>query len=120
MAEVMGWRVHRLRDDLWTNGKGFVILFDRWQPTTDISQAFEVVEKMREKDYTLSLYENPFFQNKKWVVNFISTKDINRSGEAFATTPAMAICLAAENAACAGAFIFRCAGKRGFDDCFEG
>uniref|UniRef100_A0A6H2A3L6 Phage ABA sandwich domain-containing protein n=1 Tax=viral metagenome TaxID=1070528 RepID=A0A6H2A3L6_9ZZZZ len=98
MAErVMGWTL-AVSIGIWEGS--LVESIDSFTPTTDISQAFEVVEKMREKDYTLSLYENPFFQNKKWVVNFISTKDINRSGEAFATTPAMAICLAAENAAC--------------------
>lgn len=66
-----------------------------WHPTRDITQAFDVVEKMREKGWSFELGDN--HHEGKWYAIFeIPMTDNQHYG--FADTPALAICEAAKKA----------------------
>jgi len=67
----------------------------RWQPDTDIAQAFEVVERMRVLGYGVSLYSNPYATDYRYSCRF--TKTMNGQVE-HSMSPSEAICLAAKAA----------------------
>ena len=65
-----------------------------WRPHEDIAHAFEVVEKLHQKNIWLrSLDYNPYM--KKWTVCFYCVDRLPRLSVEAADTPAEAICLAA-------------------------
>ena len=59
-----------------------------WSPSTDIEQAFEVVEKMRERSYLFSLWNRGIYYCSFWSE---SGCELVRTSD---KTPAMAICKA--------------------------
>ena len=103
MAEVMGWEYlpYIVNKPTFTIIAGLVILsrgngFEIWAPSTDISQAFEVVEVMRGKGFYYDAYS---MENGSHVWVFKKHKDnpvLRRPG--IADTPEMSIVLAAEKA----------------------
>ena len=70
-----------------------------WNPSTDIKQAFEVVEKMRKRGLRFQLWDNI----DSWAAQFINIIQKPKGSYSYDTqyfqedsdTPAMAICLAA-------------------------
>ena len=64
-----------------------------WHPSTDIKQAFEVVEKMGESNFTFSFWNSDFIKGT-YHCSFWS-KDGCEISRTSSTNPAMAICLAA-------------------------
>jgi hypothetical protein len=108
--KVMEWKEdcdpepHHPHYYLGTDGKIIATIKHRpyewfeWHPSTDIKQAFEVVEKMREMGWEFYL-EDPDRNNEKkgWYAEFLHHKsyDRNYGWSDDADTPAMAICKAA-------------------------
>jgi len=112
--KVMGWTQKRgtheymfapghvwpLNSEWWYESDNNVMrLVEYWQPSTDIKQAFEVAEKMRELGFRFHLWES----KHSWVAMFliiIQKPKGSYNYEKFyydenADTPAMAICKAA-------------------------
>ena len=61
-GKLMEWRDHKLLDVIWTDGKGFSIRKDRWQPYADTPEGLfqclgkgGVVEEMRKRGWLLRL-----------------------------------------------------------------
>lgn len=82
-----------------------VIMYEtQWSPTTDISQAFQVVEQMRENDFWFSMvYKDCAFVGSRdpgYYVVFRCVRGGDHRGEHDGAdkNPAMAICLAAREA----------------------
>ena len=68
--KVMGMRNHKLSKSTWINPKTyFVIRKDQWNPPQDIAQAFQLVDKMREKSWWLFLRQVPCVE-APWQVRF--------------------------------------------------
>ena len=102
--EVMGWRPRLFGDsprlmkarpdldpnglDWWDAGSGGEVS-NLWSPSTDIAAAWQVVEAMRERGYTVSLQE---MQRGEWIAIFHNGQEMR---EDFAATPEAALCLAA-------------------------
>lgn len=94
--KVMGWKLETIatstygsKADVWKNETGKIMVYDReWKPTSDISSAWRVVEKIQEKGY---------FEMTGWPgdyhVNFADKDGHGFSGQA--STAPLAICLAA-------------------------
>ena len=108
--KVMGWEFCErsfMRDVLLCGGvgeemvteekwfkNGIAMYFvNRWNPSTNIAHAFEVVEKMKEKEFCFTLSD--YLDSRFWDANFIIFKDSTKEFIGTANTPAMAICLAA-------------------------
>ena len=88
--KIMGWiDPDPVESNMWCDKSHFpTSLKSMWHPSTDIKQAFEVVEKMREKGSIFTLCDQDPGEKPEWDAQFfsvIATDD----------TPAMAICLAA-------------------------
>ena len=108
--KLMGWRDHKLLDVIWTDGKGFCIRKDRWQPYADTPegwwQAKMIVEKMRHvgwdflaatwADYPYNL--NPDRPEGAYQAIFWKTKVDFSKKEAFNDILGAAITLAAATA----------------------
>lgn len=101
-TEAMGWTISPYlvdEADLWEapNGslefKGSLKKMEWWSPTTNLAQAFMVVEAMREKGWMFKLTSDVYTKKKWWAI-FFGKGLIN--GEA--DTPAAAICHAAAKA----------------------
>ena len=93
---VMGWEYH-----VNPSGCDYYTLMGvtmgnvvTWKPNEDISQAFMVVEKMREKGFQLMLSDNE--PDEGWLAVFDHSPW--QEWKATADTPAMAICLAVQKA----------------------
>jgi len=100
--KVMRWHTHKYSGKIWSDGKGCVAIKEHYKPSANITQAFNVVEKMRERGHSGILIENGgglwaysyYFSGyetddgMKWV--FRTDKNTR-----WCKTPAKAICLAA-------------------------
>lgn len=94
--KVMGWELRPLYGLGWWNksdtGK-LMQIRNIFNPSTDITHAFEVVRKMKKKNYCFTLADySPI--SKLWEAEFIN----DNNGKSFISTtntPEMAICLAA-------------------------
>ena len=84
---LCGVRIPEKPDDVFSTN------FKWWHPTTNIEQAFMVVEKMREKFY----FELQDKNGSVFCASF-EHKNLELEGIGCHNTPAMAICLAAERA----------------------
>ena len=99
---VMGWKIHYSD---WSHGMVYYEdskfdhkgLMDEWQPTQDIKQAFECVEKFcTESSFTLHFDPQASYnydETHRWIS--CTPEDENC---ATATTPALAMCLAIKKA----------------------
>jgi hypothetical protein len=67
--------------------------YGNWRPSENISQAFEVVEKMRELEYMFNV-NSCDFDEMRWFAQF-ETPDYEKGGQAFTETLPLAICKAA-------------------------
>jgi len=98
--KVMGWTFNEHIG--WTTPvsttcrkiTGYAAIFNdmtlkAWCPSTDIAQALQVVEKMREQNWCFDLAVG----HNKWRA-FLWGEDKIHYGEAWADTPEMAICIA--------------------------
>lgn len=114
-TEIMGWGVfggeemgmkEYYHDESDNSPAKFFLLTNKWTPDTDISQAFEVVEKMQELGYEGKIeFDPPQYERTesyycKFELHKIDEDHViyginDPEFEAFADTPAMAICLAA-------------------------
>jgi len=91
-TEVMGWT--RYHDATWLADDGRRIVA-RWSPATDIADAFEVVERMRENGVWVTFSASP--PDGQWVVNLEGASMLGKAPIAriFADTLPRAICEAA-------------------------
>lgn len=98
--KVMGW--HRLSfSKCWISGASKKERrIELWSPSTDISGAWEVVEKMREKGFIWSInYRNPVMSDLKYMPyvgfwNYTNGKPY-KQGHSDATEVPLAVCRAA-------------------------
>ena len=88
--KVMGWFE---RDGYWFCKNSTVIPFYCWHPSTDIKQAFEVVDKMQELGFGFDLQINN--TDDGYSAEFEKDTDPNNFNPMWHDTPAMAICLTA-------------------------
>ena len=93
--KVMEWTIGVCEDYWWdsTIAPESVIMVDRWHPTTDIKQAFEVVEKLNLAFYIINFCLPS--QSGKWKAVFIKIGEFEEYCSGEAETPALAICKAA-------------------------
>jgi len=107
---VMGWYFRGTYYKTSPESKFIEQWTDHWHPTTDIAQAFEVVEKMRENDFWFSLsYKTERINDRTheldpgWYARFRCVSGgARKDGYADAETPALAICKAAKAAGLEG------------------
>ncbi len=96
-TEVMGWRYGLVTADAdrWEReGISFFSVHD-WHPTENLNQAFMVVEKMTKSQWTLRLCSPEMVD--AWTAEFVPWAGYE-GRKVSAATPALAICLAAEEA----------------------
>jgi len=104
--KVMGWLLEidgEAGRDWWRDKSGYKQWEYTWHPSTDIAQAFQVVEKMREQDYWFSIvYKTEMSRDGErelppaWWARFRCVQGGTRpDGYDHADTPEMAICKAA-------------------------
>ena len=98
--KIMGWR---RATNHWVKGNKLQYAFDSWHPTESISDAFQVVEKMREDDFWFSMsYKEgiaPDFKGPGYMVRFRCVRGATRGDHiGYAETAPLAICLAAKKA----------------------
>jgi len=105
--KVMGWKTERTpiwndvshfleNDNCWITGN-FPIPVKDWHPSTSWNDAWQVIEKMREKSLWLSLWQIPS-KNPEWNARFSfgGMYSGNRIwGEGYHLTAPLAICKAA-------------------------
>ncbi len=97
---VMGWKkwvparpeslpITSLATPCWEDTDGRVIAQHSWNPSTEISAAWEVVEKLKQRDKDNTFFLEIEFYNNAW------NCQIGGSVEASAPTAPLAICRAA-------------------------
>lgn len=98
-GKIMGWHfVIGNWENNWQSESGKIECnSELWNPCQKIDQAFQVVEKMREKGYYVKIC-SPFFEDSnKWYCyfDFFGTADSNPMWISEHCNPARAICEAA-------------------------
>lgn len=94
--KVMGWGIHKRNTAFWVKSDRVdevearpIAFIHEWQPSTDISQAWQVVEKLRNNIYC----QIEFWEDRNYSVNIIT--ESGNSGYKEDKSISMAICLAA-------------------------
>jgi len=97
---VMGWAIHPRNTAFWvpqlymkTDDYQHVIRSE-WKPSTDIASAFQVVEKMREKNWLFHCSNH----SDSWGAEFWFTQEWREHCEKVDSSLPRAICLAALSA----------------------
>lgn len=94
--KVMGWKKGELNwtiDELWIDSKGSYKYVGKFSPSTNISDAWQVVEKMRKEGFVAHINVHPnrytceIYKNIEGYYNFICKQE--------AETAPLAICLSA-------------------------
>ena len=105
--KVMGWRpffINKIPASWYKEDIGGLCELQykdpKWRPSTNIAHAFEVVEKMRDLGWTFAICNNNVLEGD-YCGEFWNDKHPMDAGEfmKFDNNPAMAICLAALEAA---------------------
>jgi len=108
--KVMGWRLKSFPGEgggfsAWLNDDGKIIKYennctlhaqpyDFWKPTTNIADAWKVVEKLQKDGWHIELYN----ENEKWCFDLTKYNEfmfVDRFYRASAEDASLAICLAA-------------------------
>jgi len=90
--KVMLWRKRLYNGFEYWDGEGDKPLVDNWSPSTDMSAAGEVAEKLQKQGYVVCIELLPY---EKTSVGVYEADPANQIAYAKAQTPAEAICKAA-------------------------
>jgi hypothetical protein len=94
--KVMGWEKDKKQTERWDTSFGLLHEYD-WEPSTDISDAWEVVEKMKEMGFNYFMQDCYTKSHAVTFIHWINTENgkSQKHYDNISETAPMAICLAA-------------------------